>query len=150
MLSVVLLATASVFFVAGVRTIDAYRVGTPTTATIQSCHDVPHSGVQWSEWSLDGGKSLMEGPIVGGVGGYPIGSRLDVRVYAGKAYTWSSGNRYFIMGAVAIGLLIGGALLTWWARRRRQRGSGISSDAAPPLGDRMSQREFWRYMFKGR
>jgi Protein of unknown function (DUF2510) len=149
--SVVLLGAASVFVVAGIRTIGAYRDGTPTTATIQSCHDVPHSGVQCSaEWSLDGGNSLMEGPIVGDVGGYAIGSRLDVRVNAGKAYTWSSGYTYFIMAAVPIGLLAVAALLTRWTRRRRERGTGINSAAAPPPGDRMSQREFWRYMFKGR
>ena len=82
--------------------------------------------------------------------GYPIGSRLDVRIHAGKAYTWSSGYTYFIMAAVPIGLLAGAALLTRWARRRRERGTGINSDAAPPPGDRMSEREFWRYMFKGR
>jgi DivIVA domain-containing protein len=93
------------FFGIGVYDVYEHRVGTPTTATVVSCSGYgKHGRACTATWSV-GGKSYT-GRIEGDGKGYRVGSSLDLRVRGGSAYTATSGNMWFIMGAGAGVLLV--------------------------------------------
>ncbi len=115
-------------FGVGVYDVYGYRVGTPMTATVLSCHrnGNKHTPLYCTgQWSL-GGKSYT-GRIEGDSKGYHVGSSLDVRVRGGSAYTATSGNMWFIVGTGAGVLAVVTFFATFFAGRR-------PTDAAPTAG----------------
>lgn len=112
----------------GVYDVHGYRVGTPATAKVVSCssNGSRHSARTCTgTWSV-GGKSSA-GRIAGDGKGYQVGSSIDVRVHGSSAYTATSGNMWFIIGAEAGVFAVGGFLAFFFARRG-------PSDAAPTAG----------------
>ncbi|MGO9381759.1 MAG: hypothetical protein ACLP4W_06595 [Mycobacterium sp.] len=63
----------------------AYRVGTPTTATVDHCVRHGRGTSCTAVWSVGGNSST--GPIVGSHYDHAEGSPVDVRVHGGTAYT---------------------------------------------------------------
>jgi hypothetical protein len=117
-------------FGSGAYNFYGYRAGTPTTATVSSCHHnrTGRRGNMFNfveprdctgTWSI-GGVS-QTGVIVGGREGFLTGSTVDVRVLDGKAYTAKGTAWRFVAGLGACAIIA--ALLLWamWVRRARAR-----------------------------
>jgi hypothetical protein len=94
-------------------------LGTPTTATIDHCHQGVGYQTCYAKWSI-GGVS-QTGPIRGRVyGDHPVGSQLNVHVRGGSAYQprastqkiWRIGGGF---AAIATGVVL------YWAARRKIR-----------------------------
>jgi len=127
----VLLVCASVplyCFGSGVYNFHGYRTGTPTTATVNSCHHnrPGHRGNMFNfveprdctgTWNI-GGVS-QTGLIAGPREGFLIGSTVDVRVLDGKAYTAKGTAWRFVAGAGASALIAAFFLYIGWVRRAR-------------------------------
>jgi hypothetical protein len=113
----------------------AYRLGTPTTATIDHCasHSSLHGDDEtcYGTWGV-GGKSNT-GPIIGDYDRHGVGSRVDVHLFSRRdgsyaALTASEGRPNYLWtsgGVLAIGT---GSVLMWSARRK------IKTDSWPWSG----------------
>jgi hypothetical protein len=145
-LTIVGVVVSLLMFGVGAYDFYAYRVGTPTAATIEQCTQVPGGSDQTctATWSV-GGKSHT-GAIASGGHGYPQGSSQDVHVHGGTAYTAdaASTNLWAGTGVVVLAVLLIAlaALLVWGGGRARQDVSSSYQhpDAAPAAPQRQNKR----------
>jgi hypothetical protein len=121
LLAFVGLVVSLLMFAVGAYDAYAYRVGTPTTATIEQCTQAGNGSDQncTATWSVGG--TSHTGPIDTGGQGYPQGSSLNVHVHRGSAYTAAAASTNFWAGAaIAVLTLMLTAvvvLVVWWLRR---------------------------------
>lgn len=126
-LAIVGVVVSLVLFGLGAYDAYAYRVGTPTTATINQCINATKGSSKscTGTWSV-GGKSYT-GPIGSGGLGYSQGSSQNVRVHGGTAYTADAASRNlwggttFAVLSVPAGLVV---LVVWWLRRNKRKTAG--------------------------
>lgn len=107
----------------------AYRLGTPTTATIDHCeaHTSPNGDQErcYGRWGV-GGKSMF--PIVGDYDRHGVGSQVDVHVFRSRGgtdvgYTASEGTPNYLWTSGGILAIATGSVLMWSARRKIKTGS---------------------------
>ncbi|OBA75413.1 hypothetical protein A5641_25665 [Mycobacterium sp. 1554424.7] len=102
----------------------AYRLGTPTTATIDHCE--AHTSLDgdrercYGRWGV-GGKTT--GQIVGDYDRHEIGSQVDVRLIRSRsgtnvAYTASEGRPNYLWTSGGVLAIATGSVLMWSARRK--------------------------------
>jgi hypothetical protein len=109
----------------------AYRLGTPTTATIDHCD--PHTSLDgdrgrcYGRWGV-GGKSNT-GPIIGDYDDrHGVGSQVDVHLFHSRggtdvAYTASEARPNYLWTSGGVLAIATGSVLMWSARRKIKTGS---------------------------
>src|SRR5262249_33081171 len=89
-----------------------YRVGTPTTATIDHCTYGGRSKSCTAAWNIGG--SSHTGPVIGRNYSHSAGSSLDVHVYGDTAYTADVADAPRELGPAVAPALVALVALTAW------------------------------------
>jgi len=99
----------------GVYSFSQYRSGTPTTATVVSCHGVRDQSCEGT-WSIDGTSYTGRMPS-NFITGYEVGSTHDIRVTNGKAYSATSVEAWLLRAGFLAVLIVGVIVVRAFVRR---------------------------------
>jgi hypothetical protein len=99
----------------GVYSFNQYRSGTPTTATVVSCHGVRDRSCEGT-WNIDGMSYTGRMPS-NFITGYNVGSTHEIRVTDGRAYSAASVEAWLLRAGFVAVLILGAIAMRAFIRR---------------------------------